>query len=154
MVTLKVNKKEYNLDIEDKTPLLWALREQCGLTGTKFGCGVSMCGACTVLVDGEPQRTCTTKVSGVAGQEITTIEGLAEGGELHAIQKAWIECQAPQCGYCQSGQILLAVGLLKSNANPSDADIEGYMSENICRCGSYNEIKAAIKRAAQILAGG
>lgn len=152
MATLKINGETKDVDVDDKTPLLWVLREQLGLLGTKFGCGVAQCGACTVHVDGEPTRSCTTKVGSVDGAEITTIEGIGTPTALHVVQKAWIEMQAPQCGYCQSGQIMAAVALLKATPNPTDADIDNAM-DVLCRCGTYPSIRAAIKRAAQMMGG-
>ncbi|MDB2439596.1 (2Fe-2S)-binding protein [Hellea sp.] len=150
MVQLTVNGKPQTLDIDPDTPVLWAVREQLGLNGTKFGCGASLCGACTVHIDGEPVRSCVTPLSDAEGKEVTTIEGIAApDGALHAVQEAWIKHQVPQCGYCQSGQIMSAVALLKDNADPSDADIDTAMAGNVCRCGMYTRIKAAIKTAAK-----
>jgi len=150
MVQLTVNGKAQKIDIDPETPVLWAVREQLGLNGTKFGCGASLCGACTVHIDGEPVRSCVTPLSEAEGKEVTTIEGIAApDGTLHAVQKAWIKHQVPQCGYCQSGQIMSAVALLKENSDPSDADIDAAMAGNVCRCGMYTRIKAAIKTAAQ-----
>lgn len=149
MIEITVNNKTVNLDVEPDTPLLWAVREQLNLTGTKFGCGLAQCGACTMHLDGKPIRTCVMPISAVAGKSITTIEGVASAdGELHAVQKAWIEQQVPQCGYCQSGQIMSAVALLSSKPNPTDDDIDTAMSGNICRCGMYGRIRKAIKQAA------
>jgi isoquinoline 1-oxidoreductase alpha subunit len=153
MITLKVNGIDYEIDVDPRTPLLWALREQCNLTGTKFGCGIAQCGACTVHLNGKPVRSCMTPVSAVSAMEITTIEGIAPDKEtLHAVQQAWIDEQTPQCGYCQSGQIMSAVALLNTHPSPSDEDIDRAMSGNICRCGTYLRIKSAIKRAAMALA--
>ena len=150
MVQLTVNGKAQNIDIDPDTPVLWAVREQLGLNGTKFGCGASLCGACTVHIDGEPVRSCVTPLSEAEGKEVTTIEGIAApDGTLHAVQQAWIKHQVPQCGYCQSGQIMSAVALLKENPDPSDEDIDTAMAGNVCRCGMYTRIKAAIKTAAQ-----
>ncbi|MGJ8564621.1 MAG: (2Fe-2S)-binding protein [Alphaproteobacteria bacterium] len=150
MVALNINGKTQSLDVDPDTPLLWAIRENLGLTGTKFGCGASLCGACTVHVNGDAVRSCVTPIRNVEGQSITTIEGMASSdGTLHAVQQAWIEHQVPQCGYCQSGQIMSAAALLASNPSPSDADIESAMAGNICRCGMYSRIKAAIKTAAK-----
>jgi len=146
MAKLQVNGKAYSLDIEPEMPLLWALRNEIGLTGTKFGCGIAQCGACTVLVDGKPARSCTMPVSAAEGKPITTIEGLAVNGQPHPVQAAWIAEDVPQCGYCQSGQILSAVALLKQKPNPSDEDINTI--SNICRCGTYVRIRRAIHRAA------
>lgn len=146
MTDLIVNGKTHTVDVEDDMPLLWALRDVLNLTGTKYGCGVAACGACTVHVDGVPMRSCSVPVSAVAGQQIVTIEGLKTGDTLHKVQKAWIEAQAPQCGYCQSGQIMAAVALLNETPNPTDDEIDAAMT-NICRCGSYAEIRAAIRIA-------
>jgi isoquinoline 1-oxidoreductase alpha subunit len=148
MVRLNINGKDYDVDVDADTPLLWAIRENVGLTGTKYGCGIAQCGACTVHIDGNATRSCTFPVSDAAGTKITTIEGLAQNGVLHKVQKAWIDHDVPQCGYCQSGQIMAAVDLLKSNPNPSDADIDNQMS-NICRCGTFQQIRAAIHAAAK-----
>jgi isoquinoline 1-oxidoreductase alpha subunit len=147
VVTIEVNDEEHALDIEPEMPLLWAIRNTLGLTGTKFGCGIAQCGACTVHIDGEPARSCITPVGTLAGRHVTTIESL--GGD-HPVQQAWIEGDVPQCGYCQSGQIMAAVALLRDNQNPTDADIDREMI-NICRCGTYHEIRAAIHRAADMM---
>ncbi len=147
MTDLIVNGKVHAVDVEDDMPLLWALRDVLNLTGTKYGCGVAACGACTVHIDGVPTRSCSIPASAVAGQQIVTIEGLKTGDTLHKVQKAWIEAQAPQCGYCQSGQIMAAVALLNETPNPTDDEIDAAMT-NICRCGSYAEIRAAIHIAA------
>lgn len=144
---LKINKKEYKVDVDPSTPMLWVLRDHLNLVGTKFGCGVAQCGACTIHVNGEAVRSCITFVSDIGDKEITTIEGLSKNGD-HPLQKAWIEHDVPQCGYCQSGQIMSAAALLKSNPHPSDEEIEAAMNGNICRCGTYTRIKAAIKTAA------
>lgn len=150
MVQLRINGQLQTVDIDPDTPLLWAIREQLGLMGTKFGCGASLCGACTVHADGAAIRSCVTPISDVADMDVTTIEGLAAAdGTLHAVQAAWIKHQVPQCGYCQSGQIMSAAALLSENPDPSDAEIESFMSGNICRCGMYSRIKAAIKTAAK-----
>jgi isoquinoline 1-oxidoreductase alpha subunit len=150
MITLNINGEKHQLDVDPATPLLWVIRENAGLTGTKFGCGISQCGACTVHVNGAPIRSCVTPVQAVADQEITTIEGIgSDEPGFHAVQQAWIDEQVPQCGYCQSGQIMAAVALLNSNSSPSDADIDAAMSGNICRCGTYARIRAGIKRAAE-----
>lgn len=155
MIEITVNNQNVVLDVEPDTPLLWAVREQLNLTGTKFGCGLAQCGACTMHVDGQPIRTCITPVAAVAGKSITTIEGIAKpNGELHALQQAWIDQQVPQCGYCQSGQIMSALALLQKNAAPSDDDIEAAMSGNVCRCGMYGRIKKAIKQAATMTTSG
>jgi len=148
MVTLKVNGAAHNLDLEPEMPLLWALRNEVGLTGTKYGCGIGARGACTVLVDGVAVRSCQVPLSRVQGKEIVTIEGLSSGGRMHPVQAAWIAEDVPQCGYCQTGQILAAVSLLRQKPNPSDADINSI--SNICRCGTYVRIRRAIKRAAGI----
>jgi len=149
MIELKVNDQIQQVDVEADTPLLWVIREQLNLVGTKFGCGMAQCGACTVHLNGQPIRSCVTPVSDVAGQAITTIEGIADdNGQLSKVQQAWIDEQVPQCGYCQSGQIMSAVALLESNPNPSDSDIDAAMSGNVCRCGMYGRIKKAIKNAA------
>lgn len=145
---LKINKKEYQVDVDPNTPMLWVLRDHLRLTGTKFGCGVAQCGSCTIHMDGEAVRSCITFVSDVGDKEITTIEGLAENGE-HRLQKAWQEHDVAQCGYCQPGQIMQAAALLNENANPSDEEIEEAMSGNICRCGTYVRIREAIKSAAK-----
>ena len=149
MVELKINGKHTRLNVDPNTPLLWAVREQTGLTGTKFGCGIAMCGACTMHVDGAPVRSCSTFVGDVEGADITTIEGVSNpDGTLHAVQEAWIKHQVPQCGYCQSGQIMSAVALLRDTPNPTDDDINAAMAGNVCRCGMYDRIRAAIKTAA------
>lgn len=147
MIQFKVNGVEHSFDGDGEMPVLWYLRDILGLTGTKFGCGVALCGACTVHLNGEATRSCVVPVRAVAGAEITTIEGVAEKG-LHPVQKAWMEVNVPQCGYCQAGQIMQAITLLKSKPRPSDQDINEAMSGNICRCGTYQRIRAAIKAAA------
>lgn len=147
--TLTINGREQRFDIAEDTPLLWAIRDDAGLTGTKFGCGIAQCGACTVLVDGVPHRSCSIPASSLAGQSITTIEGLA-GDRLHPVQQAWVEEQVPQCGYCQSGQIMAAVALLAQTPRPTDAEIQASMT-NICRCGTYPRIRRAIQRAAGLV---
>lgn len=149
---LKINDQIHEVDVDLDTPLLWVIREQCGLNGTKFGCGIGQCGACTVQMDGVAIRSCLTPLQAAVDKEITTIEGIASGTELHALQKAWIEEQVPQCGYCQSGQIVSAHALLANNVSPTDADIDQAMSGNICRCGTYSRIKKGIKKAAAMLA--
>ncbi len=148
MVTFTLNGKSQNVDVPPGTPLLWVVREHIGLTGTKFGCGVAACGACTVHVDGQPARSCATPVSLVAGRSVTTIEGLSSDGK-HPLQKAWLAEQVPQCGYCQSGQIMMAAALLAKNKKPTREQIIEHMNGNICRCGTYNKIIAAIQRAAK-----
>jgi isoquinoline 1-oxidoreductase alpha subunit len=153
MVSLTINGQIHEFDVEPGTPLLWVIREQAGLTGTKFGCGIAQCGACTVHLNGMPIRACVTPVQAAANQQITTIEGIGskENG-LHVVQQAWIDEQVPQCGYCQSGQIMSAIALLEANPAPSDADIDQAMSGNICRCGTYPRIRRGIKRAASTMA--
>ena len=145
---LNINKKEYSLDVDPSTPLLWVLRDHLDLVGTKFGCGVASCGACTVLFDGNAVRSCSMPISAIGDKPITTIEGLSEKGD-HPLQMAWEEHDVPQCGYCQAGQIMSTVALLKSNPKPSDEQIDTALSGNICRCGTYLRIKAAVKTAAQ-----
>jgi isoquinoline 1-oxidoreductase alpha subunit len=147
VMKLIVNDVVHEVDVPAQMPLLWVIREVIGLAGTKFGCGVAQCGACTVHLDGTPVRSCSTAVSQAAGKKITTIEGLSRDG-MHAVQKAWIDLAVPQCGYCQSGQIMSAAALLATTKHPSDAEIDEAMSGNICRCGTYQRIKAAIVRAA------
>jgi aerobic-type carbon monoxide dehydrogenase small subunit (CoxS/CutS family) len=153
MIAINVNGKRHDVDVAPSTPLLWVLRDSLGLTGTKYGCGIAECGACTVHIDGVATRSCVTPVSSVGAQAITTIEGLAEGDELHPVQQAWLAEDVVQCGYCQSGQIMSAADLLSQNRNPSDAEIDQAMSGNICRCGTYGRIKCAIQRAAKMLRG-
>jgi len=148
MVRLNINGKTHDVDVDPNTPLLWAIREQVGLTGTKYGCGIAQCGACTVHVDGSPMRSCSIPASAVAGRKITTIEGLAAGGAPTKVQKAWIEHDVPQCGYCQSGMIMAAAALLKAKPKPTDADIDAAMT-NICRCGTFQEVRKAIHAAAK-----
>ena len=149
MIETTVNGKPQRLDVDPATPILWVLREQLGMTGTKFGCGVAQCGACTAHLDGQPIRSCSTPISEADGRKITTIEGLATPeGALHPLQQAWIDEQVPQCGYCQSGQLMSAAALLRDSPNPSDAEIDAAMSGNICRCGAYGRIRKAIKAAA------
>ena len=151
MINLLINGKQQEVDVDADTPLLWVLRDHVGLTGTKYGCGIAVCGACTVLVDGQPVRSCVTPVSSVSGKHITTIEGLSPDRQ-HPVQQAWIAEDVPQCGYCQSGQILSAVALLKAKPHPSDADIDEAMGSLLCRCGTYVRIRSAIKKAAAIMA--
>ena len=152
MISLNVNGKPVQLDVDADTPLLWALRDHAGLTGTKYGCGIAACGACVVHVNGRPVRSCVTPVSAAAGARIVTIEGAAASRAGKAVQDAWIAEEVPQCGFCQSGQIMSAAALLASNRNPSDADIDAAMAGNICRCATYLRIRAAIKRAAKAMA--
>jgi isoquinoline 1-oxidoreductase subunit alpha len=148
MVTLRINGKDHHLDVAHDMPLLWVLRDVIGLTGTKFGCGVALCGACTVHVDGRPIRACIAPVANLAGRAITTIEAVGETASGKKIQQAWLDVEVVQCGYCQFGQIMSAAALLARNPNPTDADIDLSMSDNICRCGTYGRIRAAIKEAA------
>jgi aerobic-type carbon monoxide dehydrogenase small subunit (CoxS/CutS family) len=149
MIRFTLNGRDVALAVDPATPLLWAIRDAAGLTGTKYGCGVAACGACTVHVDGQPVRSCSLPVSEAAGRRVLTIEGLG-ADKLHAVQQAWAEIDVPQCGYCQSGQIMAAAALLAQNRNPSDADIDAAMSGVLCRCGTYARIRAAIKRAAEL----
>ena len=148
MVRLTVNGKAQQVDVDPSTPLLWVLREELGLTGTKYGCGIAQCGACTVHIDGVAQRACVMPVSAVAGKRITTIEGLASGKTLHKVQQAWIAHEVPQCGYCQTGMIMAAAALLREKPKPTDADIDAAIT-NICRCGTFQEVRAAIHAAAK-----
>ena len=151
---LTVNGKKYNVEADLDTPLLWVIRDYVGLKGTKFGCGMALCGACTVHLDGQPIRSCSTPISTLKStNKITTIEGIS-ANTGHAVQKAWIEAQVPQCGYCQSGQIMSAVALLKEKSNPTDEDIDTAMSGNICRCGTYPRIRQAIHRASELMKEG
>lgn len=150
MVVLKINNKQYEVDADSNMPLLWLIRDKIGLTGTKYGCGVAQCGACTIHIDGEAVRSCVTPVSAAEGKEITTIEGLSSDVS-HPLQKAWIAQDVPQCGYCQSGQIMSAAVLLAHNDKPSDEQINDVMTGNICRCGTYNRIRRAIHQAAQTM---
>lgn len=152
MITLTINGESHELDVDPGTPLLWVIREQAGLTGTKFGCGIAQCGACTVHLDGTPIRSCVTPVAAADGKSVRTIEGVATpDGELHPVQQAWIDEQVPQCGYCQSGQVMSAVALLESNTSPSDEEIDAAMRGNICRCGTYPRVRRGIKRAASVI---
>ena len=153
MIPLSVNDKEVSVDVDPDMPLLWVLRDVLGLTGTKYGCGAALCGACTVHLAGEPVRSCVTPVSSVGKRKVTTIEGLS-AGRSHPLQRAWIELDVPQCGYCQSGQIMSAAALLAHNPQPSDAEIDAAMAGNVCRCGTYQRIRAAIHRAAVLGASG
>jgi isoquinoline 1-oxidoreductase subunit alpha len=152
VLTLRVNGKTYQVDAEPATPLLWVLRDSLGLTGTKYGCGIAQCGACTVHINGQAVRSCVAPLSAVLNREITTIEGLSPDGQ-HPLQRAWIEQDVPQCGYCQSGQILAAAALLAQKATPTDGDIDASMAGNICRCGTYRRIRMAIHRAAEMAKG-
>jgi len=149
MITLNINGKDQAVDVPADMPILWALRDVVGLTGTKFGCGMALCGACTVQLDGQPIRSCVTPVAAAAGKKITTIEAIGETPAGKKVQQAWLDLEVVQCGYCQSGQIMSASALLAKNAHPSDADIDGAMAGNICRCGTYPRIRAAIKQAAK-----
>lgn len=151
MLTFRLNGQPREVDVPSETPLLWVLRDTVKLTGTKFGCGIGLCGACTVHLNGNPIRSCQTPISAVAGAEVTTIEGLSLEGD-HPVQRAWVEEQVPQCGYCQSGQIMSAVALLAQTGQPSDEDIDRAMTGNVCRCGTYNAIRRAIHRAAELSA--
>jgi isoquinoline 1-oxidoreductase alpha subunit len=150
MTTLNINGKNHKIDLPADTPILWALRDYVGLTGTKFGCGMALCGACTVHLDGEPTRACVTPISAAAGKVIVTIEAIDQDAIGKKVQEAWLTLGVPQCGYCQSGQIMAATALLKQKPNPTDTDIDTAMSGNICRCGTYPRIRAAIKQAAGI----
>ena len=146
MARITVNRKSHDIDVDPNTPLLWVLREQVGLTGTKYGCGIAQCGACTVHIDGAAVRSCSLPVSEAEGKQITTIEGLAQNGVLHPVQKAWLEHDVPQCGYCQTGMIMATVALLMEKPKPSDADIDSTVT-NICRCGTFQQVRAAIHAA-------
>jgi len=148
MVSLNINGKVYQVDVDPRTPLLWVLRDAVGLTGTKYGCGIAQCGACTVHIDGAPMRSCSLPVSSVGAKKVTTIEGLASDGRLHKVQQAWIDNDVPQCGYCQSGFIMAVAALLAEKPDPSDADIDGAIT-NICRCGTYQQVREAIHAAAK-----
>jgi len=148
MIKLNINGKSHNVDVEPDTPLLWAIREQVGLTGTKYGCGIAQCGACTVHIDGAAVRSCAMPVSAAAGKRITTIEGLASGKTLHKVQKAWVDHDVPQCGYCQAGMIMAVAALLKDKPKPTDADINSTIT-NICRCGTFEQVRTAIHAAAK-----
>src|ERR1700686_148602 len=147
MISLSINGQSHNVDVEDSTPLLWVLRDTIGMTGTKYGCGIAQCGACTVHVDGVAMRSCSIPVSAVAGKQITTIEGLADNGTLHKVQKAWLDHEVPQCGYCQSGMIMAVAALLKEKPKPTDKDIDEAIT-NICRCGTFQQAREAIHAAA------
>ena len=151
---LDINGKPFEAAVPRDTPLLWVLREEAGLTGTRYGCGRALCGSCTVHVDGAPRRSCVTAAGDVEGKAITTIEGLAQGGALHAVQQAWLDENVVQCGYCQAGQLMSAAALLAKRPDPTDLEIDAAMSANLCRCGTYPRIRAAIHRAARALAGG
>lgn len=150
---LQVNGESREVDVPEDVPLLWVLREELGVTGPKFGCGAALCGACTVHVGGEPRRSCVLPVGAVKDAPIRTIDGLAQGGTLHAVQQAWMEGNVPQCGYCQAGQIMTTVALLEKNPKPTDDDIDSVLSANLCRCGTYPRIRRAVHRAAALLEG-
>jgi isoquinoline 1-oxidoreductase alpha subunit len=153
-ISLRINGKEHRTDVDPNTPLLWVLRDSLGLVGTKFGCGMALCGACTVLADGTPIRACSTPAGSLVGKSLTTIEGLAPSDQqLHPLQQAWIEHDVPQCGYCQAGQLMSAAALLARTPKPTDADIDAAMAGNLCRCGTYQRIRAAIHTAAGKLSG-
>ena len=151
--TLNINQKEFTVDADPQTPLLWVIRDEVGLTGTKYGCGIAQCGACTVHVNGNPVRSCSLPIAASKGLNITTIEGISED-QSHPVQKAWIDAQVPQCGYCQSGQVMSAVALLNTNASPTDDEIDTAMSGNICRCGTYTRIRKAIHNASKEISNG
>jgi isoquinoline 1-oxidoreductase subunit alpha len=150
MVNLKINGQQHAIDVEEDMPLLWAIRDVVGLTGTKFGCGVALCGACTIHIDGQATRSCVTPVSAAIGKQITTIEAIENTDAGRRVQQAWLDLEVVLCGYCQCGQIMSATALLEANPHPADEDIDAVMSGNICRCGTYGRIRAAIKRAASI----
>lgn len=151
---LSVNGRDHDVEADPTTPLLWVLRDELGLTGTKFGCGIAACGACTVHLDGAPVRSCSTPLSAVGARTVTTIEGLAQGGKDHPVQRAWQELNVPQCGYCQAGQVMSAAALVDKNKNPNDAQIDAAMAGNICRCGTYVRIRSAVRRASEIARAG
>jgi aerobic-type carbon monoxide dehydrogenase small subunit (CoxS/CutS family) len=151
-IAFTLNGKSESVEVDPQMPLLWVLRDTLSMTGTKFGCGMALCGACTVHIDGKATRSCITPIASVQGKKVTTIEGLSEDGS-HPVQKAWMEVDVPQCGYCQSGQIMSAVALLSEKSQPTDADIDDFMSGNICRCGTYQRIRKAIHRAAELQSG-
>jgi isoquinoline 1-oxidoreductase alpha subunit len=153
MITLSINGKVHSVDVEEDTPQLWVLRDTIGLTGTKYGCGIAQCGACTVHIDGTATRSCQVPVGSLAGRKITTVESLMQNGRLHPVQQAWIDHDVPQCGYCQSGMMMAAVALLAENPKPTDADIDAALT-NICRCGSYQRVRAAVHTAANRLRSG
>lgn len=150
-ITLRINGTSHSVDVESETPLLWVIRDSIGLTGTKYGCGISQCGACTVHLDGQPVQSCVTPASAAVGKAITTIEGLAKNGKLHAVQQAWVDVGVPQCGYCQSGQLMSAAALLDRRKNPTDGEIDSAMAGNICRCGTYQRIREGIRRASKLI---
>lgn len=152
-ITLNINGASHTADVEPETPLLWVLRDNLGLTGTKFGCGISQCGVCTVHIDGQAARSCAVPASAAVGKRITTIEGLSIGGKPHPVQAAWIEVGVPQCGYCQSGQIMAAAALLAKRRNPTDQEIDAAMAGNLCRCGTYLRIRQGVRRAAALMQG-
>jgi isoquinoline 1-oxidoreductase alpha subunit len=150
-ITLNINGTSHTVDVEPETPLLWVLRDNINMTGTKYGCGIAQCGACTVHVDGQPTKSCSIPASFAVGKRVTTIEGLTRDGKLHPVQQAWIEVGVPQCGYCQSGQLMAAAALLERRRNPSDREIDEAMAGNLCRCGTYLRIREGIKRAAKMI---
>jgi aerobic-type carbon monoxide dehydrogenase small subunit (CoxS/CutS family) len=152
-ITLNINGASHTADVEPETPLLWVLRDNLGLTGTKFGCGISQCGVCTVHIDGQAAKSCAVPASAAVGRRITTIEGLSIGGKPHSVQAAWIEVGVPQCGYCQSGQIMAAAALLAKRRNPTDQEIDAAMAGNLCRCGTYLRIRQGVRRAAALMQG-
>jgi isoquinoline 1-oxidoreductase alpha subunit len=152
-ITLQINGSPQKVDVEPETPLLWVLRDNIGLTGTKYGCGIARCGACTVHLDGQATRSCTLPAAAAVGRKITTIEGLAQAGKPHPVQTAWLEVGVPQCGYCQSGQIMAAAALLARRPQPTDQEIDAAMADNLCRCGTYLRIKRGIHRAAELMQG-
>jgi isoquinoline 1-oxidoreductase alpha subunit len=152
-ITLQINGSPQKIDVEPETPLLWVLRDNIGLTGTKYGCGIARCGACTVHLDGQATRSCTLPAAAAVGRKITTIEGLAQAGKPHPVQTAWLEVGVPQCGYCQSGQIMAAAALLARRPRPTDQEIDAAMADNLCRCGTYLRIKRGIHRAAELMQG-
>jgi isoquinoline 1-oxidoreductase subunit alpha len=152
-ITLNINGASHTADVEPETPLLWVLRDNLGLTGTKFGCGISQCGVCTLHIDGQAARSCAVPASAAVGRRITTIEGLSIGGKPHPVQAAWIEVGVPQCGYCQSGQIMAAAALLAKRRNPTDQEIDAAMAGNLCRCGTYLRIRQGVRRAAALMQG-
>jgi aerobic-type carbon monoxide dehydrogenase small subunit (CoxS/CutS family) len=152
-IALTINGQTHQVDVEPETPLLWVLRDNLGLTGTKYGCGIAQCGVCTVHIDGQPVKSCSMPASAAVGRRVTTIEGLRKNGSLHPVQTAWIEAGVPQCGYCQSGQIMAAAALLARRPNPTDQEIDAAMAGNLCRCGTYLRIRQGVRRAAALMQG-